>query len=141
MPVNIDFSTAEGSEFKLLEPGDYPCTIYEVTLSDKEGPSGFKYITIVYQLTDGSKQRLWDNLSLSPKALYRLKTLLQRLGYSEAELAGALDLDEKELLGREVVCRVIMDKWEGKDTNRVAEVFLPGQVPTASATAAGGGWG
>ena len=132
-PVNLDFSGVEGGDFPIMDAGDYPATIFEIK-QNPPGPSGYPFLSFTFKLKD-SDRRLWRNYSLSPKALWALKTLLQRLGWSEEELGGEFNFDEKELLGKAVILRVSMNPngYQNKPQNEVDDVMAD--------DGSGSGWG
>jgi len=122
-PVTLDFSNVEDSQFKQLPSGDYECTIFAINTKKAKG-DGSEYLEFVFKLAD-SEQRLWRNYSLKPQALWALKQLLIRLGFSEDEVGGQFQFNEQELLGTKVICRVKETEYQGRPSNEVIDVFTP----------------
>jgi hypothetical protein len=60
---------------------------------------------------------IFDNLSLQPQALFRLKSLCEALGI---EADGATDLDFDDFVGQEVLVDVENETYEGKKRARAA---------------------
>jgi hypothetical protein len=99
-----DFSIELGEEFQnadawggeqrpLVPPGDYKLTV--VAISQEDGNAA-PYIAVTFEVTEGEStgSRVYNNYSLSPKAIGRLKSLMIASGmglerFVASELMGA----------------------------------------------------
>ena len=126
MAIKLDFSDVD-TGFGPLEPGTYMGSVAKITQEIGKN-SGKPYLAVVIKLhtTEGVEEgrQVFTNLSLQPKALWRLKRLLVRLGFDEKELAGELNFEEGELIGREVTV-ILGPPDQGYSNNRVIDVFGP----------------
>jgi len=119
MPITIDWSQSEGSDYSPVEPGEYEAVITGVKMSDKAGPSGYHYIEIEFQGQE-PKRKYWSNYSLSPKALWRLRQVLVALGIEVED--GPMELEPEEIIGKDCLLEITIESYNGKETNRVGEV-------------------
>lgn len=92
---------AEGTEYEPIPPGYYQVRLSSAALSDKAGASGHHYIRTEWEVADGEHEnrRLFSNLSLSPKAAFKLKEFFGAFGVSP-------DTDTDELIGHSVTAHV-----------------------------------
>jgi hypothetical protein len=97
--IDIDMEgVQEGGSFKVLDPGVYGAQITACELSAQPGPSGYKYFEFTFLLKDMNGRRLWKNYSISPGALWGLKTDLIRLGIEVPD--GPFQFDTEEVIGK-----------------------------------------
>ena len=82
--ISLDFEGVEVS--KLVPEGDHLLTAVEVT---KEEGNEYPYLSWVLETADGGK--IYENNSLSPRALWRLRALLEAAGVEVPD--GPMDLD------------------------------------------------
>ena len=123
MPIKLDFSATQDNDFSPLDAGTYDATIF--TIEQKLGrESKQPYLEFTYQLSDGSNRRLWQNFSLQPQALWKLKQHLVALGQDPEKLAGEFEFDPRKLLGTAVAVSVVTSTWQGSPSNDVTEVQL-----------------
>ena len=132
MPLTLDFSQSgdDREEFGVLSPGRYEATVFNIS-REVGRSSGQPYLSFDFKLKD-SAQHLWHNFSLQPQALWAFKRFLIAMGFSAEELAGEVDVEIEEMLGKEVTLVVTVREYEGKDTNDVEEVLPAGQGASAS---------
>lgn len=104
-------------EFKLIEPGDYPCTITKSTYNEDSG-----YPQIVLEMTlDGSRRKQWFRLNFSENENsrnYAVRTM-SRLGLTPASLKAAAADPETVFTGLPVIATVEIRTWNEKDRNNV----------------------
>ncbi len=88
---------AEGGEdFEAVDPGVYMCVLKEV--NEKEGPAGpyWEWIFVIHSDADGNelatKPQLWENTSLSEKAVWRVGKMMEAFGVD-------LTADTDDLIG------------------------------------------
>ncbi|MBT9132513.1 MAG: hypothetical protein DDT33_01031 [Firmicutes bacterium] len=117
----VNFSGLEN--FEPLPAGVYPITV--VDYEENEGPAGI-YFALTLEVTEGpyANRKLWTNLSLSPKAAWKLQEALIAFGHSAKELEGEFEFDPDAYLGTDCSAIVGQDKYEGRIKN-VVEGLLP----------------
>lgn len=115
--LKVDFSGVESSDFSMPN-GPYVLAVTSVELK-KSNNSGETYLAWEYKVAEGEHKgkKVWDNTSLQPQALWRLRNLLEAFGYEVND--GEVDLDlesfENELVGAEIE----NEKFKGKDKPRI----------------------
>lgn len=121
--LNLDFSSVPSRE--PLEEGTYLLTIAEA--EEKQSSTGNPMISITYDVNstaDGievpGQRKLWDNYSLVEKALFKVKELLDALGYDTDQL---VEMDVTDLVGQQVMAKVIQETYNGELRNRIKKVF------------------
>jgi len=122
--INIDFTgaSAGGGDGTVLDPGIYPAVIKSVKLSDKAGQSGYKYFRVAFEVGEDKTyaSSIW---SLSPGALWRMKTDLVRLGIEVPD--GQFEFDPDEPVGMECMVKIINETDNGTTYNNVEEIVSP----------------
>lgn len=142
--IELDFTGSSDSEttFEALEPGVYPAHIYNIT--KKVGvESGKPYLAFEFNLDSTEnpslgKRRAWDNYSLQPQALWKLRDLLKHFGYGTDELKGRIDFDPNEWKGKPVDL-VLGPAEDGSSLNPVVDVYPRGEAPENSGST-GAAW-
>jgi len=117
----VDFSGVESGGRKRIPPGEYgPFSIVEIT--EEEGDAG-PYWRVVSELKGGKCKGFKDynNYSFSPKALWKLRQLLEACGLDVPE--SKMTLKAKSLLGLEFGGAVEDDTYKGKTRSKVVETF------------------
>jgi len=112
MALNLDFSSIPANE--PLEEGIYEFTIIEAE-ETKSREKGTPMIKITFEELQ-TKKRVWENFILTEKALWKLRSLLEVLGY---ECGGPIELDPEDLIGSTVRCKVIGDTYNDQPVNRI----------------------
>lgn len=118
--ISVDLSDAEG--FKVLPEGPATLTVNKVT--EEEGSeSGAPYLKWEFdaESEDGSKGKVWENTSLQPQALFKLRGLLEALGYDIPDKALDLDLDELE--GLQCGADLEHEEYKGKTKAKVSQYY------------------
>jgi hypothetical protein len=120
--------------YSLLPEGVYVVKLDEVD-STGQGDAGPYWTWIWKIVSDASGQptsgTLWDRISLSPKAAFKVKQVFGAMGYT-------LDSDTDEMVGDE--CRVIVDQAEISSGKRRGEMgnnvvqYLPLDEPVPAVT-------
>lgn len=96
-------SNLPDGEFEPLEEGFYLASVKSITLSEKAGASGYKQWVVVWQIIapkKRAKRTVWDRISLSPKAAFKMRELFDSLGFE-------YDSDSSELVGEKAIIEVI----------------------------------
>jgi len=120
MPFKIDMSdVSEG--FDPIPAGVYPITVTALKQSEEDGPSGYPYIIVEMTVNDGDfeNRKLWTNLSMSPKAAFKVKEFLLGVGVSEEDLGGEFEFDPDEYEGATADVAVKQESYEGRIKNTV----------------------
>ena len=107
--VTVDFSRVE--RIANLDPGEYRVTVDSASL--EEGEKG-QYIKLYYKTEQGKLQR--DNLSLSPKALWRLANFMEAIGL---ETADEVELDISTFIGETLGIETDTEEYNGKERSVV----------------------
>jgi len=121
--VEVDFT---GVDTRVLIPeGDYLLKIKSLEVKKGED-SGKNYIEAKWAIKEGEYkgQTLFDNLSLQPQALFKLKTVLVCSGLAIPKSINKLNLDELEEQ-LEVGATIYHDLHEGKKRAKVSDYFPP----------------
>ena len=85
-------------------------------------------LNLQYVITSGphADRKLFQTISLKDTAKWKLYQTLKAFGYSEEELAGAMDLDEQELVNHEVTLVLVQRTWKGEIRHRISRVLAAG---------------
>lgn len=112
--INVDLSDVETR--KVVAEGEYLLEVDEVNINPGDE---YDYISLKIKIEGGGVA--YENLSLSPKALWKLRQYLESFGYDIPD--SAFDLDPKELVGLTCGGIVDMDTHEGTRKNVIVDVF------------------
>ena len=126
--IAVDFSGVE-SGGRAIPDDDYLLEV--VSCEEKEGrESGAIYLAWKYKVAEGPYKgaTVYDNTSLSPQALWRLKRLLEAMGI---QADGKMSLDINSFKGKRVLAQIANETYNGKEKPRVVE-FLFGEAPGAN---------
>jgi hypothetical protein len=112
--VSVDFTGVEAGG-RPCPDGTFRCEI--TSMVEEESSTGNPMIVAKYKVLNGKGKGavIYDNLSLQPQALFRLKALCDALGV-EADSATELDLDE--FVGQELVIDIENETYEDKKRPR-----------------------
>ena len=118
--LSIDFTGVEAGG-RVVPDGEYTAKIVVAELT--ESSKGNDMIKLELKVTGPKAQgsKLYDNCSLLPQALFKLRTLLECAGMKVPD--GAMDLDTDDLIGEEVGVSVINEIYEGKKRPKI-EAYL-----------------
>ncbi len=132
--VSIDFTGVESGGGRKVPDGEYLLKVVEVEVKDAQ--SGGQYLAFKYKVANGpfAGSTVWDNASLKPQALWRLRTLLEAFGTNPSD--GKMDLDIAKLVGRTVFVEIVNESYQGKDKPRIANILAGGDSAPASASSA-----
>ncbi len=116
--LTVDFSGVESGGGRAVDDGEY---VAEVTsVSEEESESGNPYLAWKWKITeqgDAKGATIYDNTSLQPQALWRLKGLLEVLGFDVPDSAMTIDL--KALVGKKATLEITNEEYRGKQKPRV----------------------
>lgn len=115
--VSVDFSGVESGGGRAVPDGNYTLEVKEVT--EEESSEGNPYLKWVYVITDGPCKgaKVYDNTSLQPQSLWRLKTLLECFGVEVPD--SSMDLDLSEYIEQTVDAEVTNEDYQGKQRARI----------------------
>lgn len=120
--VNVDLSGVETSR-KTIPEGTYTLVVDSATQKSSQG--GNPMIVFEFSVAEGKYQgsKLYENCSLQPQALFKLKSVLIALGMDIPNKA--FDLDLKDLIGLTCEAEVGHEVYEGKKRARILEYIDP----------------
>jgi hypothetical protein len=131
--VTVDFSGVE-SGGRAVPDGEY--LIECLSVEEKESQEGNAYLAWKWKVADGAYKgaTVYDNTSLKPTALWRLKSLLECLG---EEVDGKFGLNLGSYKGRTTLAVIANETYQGKQKPRITD-FLRGIPQTSKSEAASG---
>lgn len=122
--VNIDLSGVEVSR-KVIPEGTYLVVVNEAKMgkSKEDKPK----VAFEFEVSEGPNKgfKLFENCSLQPQALFKLKSILMALGVDIPD--GAFDLNLKDLVGLTCEVEVGHEVYEGKKRARILEFINPAE--------------
>lgn len=120
--ISVDFTGIEaggGGGGRLLPEGPIKLELTEI--EEKEGEeSGKPYLQLAFEVPDGEEfagTKAWDNMSLQPQALWKLRGFLEAAGVETVD--GPMDIDTDELIGVVVTANIIHEDYKGKMKHRI----------------------
>lgn len=116
--VNVDLSGVEVSR-KAIPEGSYTVVVNGV--SQKDSREGNPMLAFEFEVSEGPYQgaKLYENCSLQPQALFKLKTVLLALGMDIPDKA--FDLNLRDLVGLTCEVEVGHETYDGKKRARIVE--------------------
>lgn len=122
--VNIDLSGVEVSK-RVIPEGTYLVVVNEAKMgkSKEDKPK----VAFEFEVSEGPNKgfKLFENCSLQPQALFKLKSLLMALEVDIPD--GAFDLNLKDLIGLTCEVEVGHEVYEGKKRARILEFINPNE--------------
>lgn len=112
--VSVDFTGVE-SGGRACPDGTFKAEITSAV--EEESSTGNPMVVAKFKILNGKGKGalIYDNLSLQPQALFRLKALCEAVGI---EADGAADIDLDELVEQEILVDVENETYEGKKRPR-----------------------
>ena len=116
--VNLDLSGVEVSR-RAIPEGTYAVVVNKAELTKSR--EGNNMIKMEFEVTEGPHKgaKLFENCSLQPQALFKLKSVMLALGMNIPE--GSFDLDTNDLVGLNCEVEVGHETYEGKKRARILE--------------------
>lgn len=116
--VNLDLSGVEVSR-RAIPEGTYAVVVNKAELTKSR--EGNNMIKMEFEVTEGPHKgaKLFENCSLQPQALFKLKSVMLALGMNIPE--GSFDLDTNDLVGLNCEVGVGHETYEGKKRARILE--------------------
>jgi len=120
-------------DFTPIPAGVYPVVF--VDYSEEEGPAA-PYVAVTFEITEGeyAKRNLWTNISMSPKAAWKLKEAMIAFGEPAETLIGDVEFDPERYVGVECRAAVIQEPYEGKQVNKIDSLLPPKGLEPSSGT-------
>lgn len=114
--VSVDFTGVEAGG-RPCPDGTYKAEITSAT--EEESSTGNPMVVMKLKVLNGKGKGalIYDNLSLQPQALFRLKAVCEAVGI---EADGAADIDLDDLVGQELIVDVENETYEDKKRPRAA---------------------
>ena len=109
-----------------------PEGIYDFVVADandKQSQSGNDMIELqlIIKGPDGQESKVYDNLVFTPKAYWKIDAF--RLCTGDKLIKGqSVEFDATDCLDRTGKCDVIVDKYEGRERNKVSEYLDPAVI-------------
>lgn len=130
--VTVDFSGVESGGGRAVPDGNYTVRVKEIT--EEESRDGNPYLKWIWTVTEGPCKgaNIYDNTSLQPQALWRLKTLLECLGQEVPD--SSLDLNLGDLVGSETDAEITNETYEGKQKPRITGFLGEGGAASSTKT-------
>ena len=123
--VSIDFEGVEAGG-RACPDGTYEAEITSVT--EEESSAGNDMLVAKWKILSGKGKGavIWDNLSLTPQALWRLKGLLEALEIEVPD--GTMDIEIEDLVGQTCTIEITNETYEGKQRPKVTGYGSPGEA-------------
>lgn len=116
---NVDMTNVEDG-FTLVPEGDYVCKVAKITVEDGTKAKYLKWELLI-GLGEFKGQKLYNNTSLAPQALFALRNSMIACGIEVPKSTVQVDTDK--LIGKVVGVSVIHKKVDGKDRANVSEIY------------------
>ncbi len=116
--ISVDFTGVEAGGGRLLPEDTYQFEVEEV--EEKEGEdSGQPYLAFTLKVTEGDYEgtKAWDNFSLQPQALWKLRGFMEAAGLETTD--GPMEIDPEEFVGLIVTGAVIHEDYKGRQKHRI----------------------
>lgn len=120
--IPLDFNTINDLGFPALPIGKYRVKVATVRQEPSKS-SGELVLKVEFEIMDGPNgssefvgKKLFGNYSLQTKAAFRAKRFIAAAGIPAERMN---EFDDEELVGRELFVSVSVEKYNGKDQNRV----------------------
>jgi hypothetical protein len=124
----IDMDNVEEQSFELLPKGVYDCVIEdcEYKLSNSSGKPMWS-LTLVVTSGEFEGRKLFANMSFSEKALPMTKATIMKIAPDvlQAPFMPKKIADEGTLVGKNVRAKTKIEKYEGEERTRVANLMAP----------------
>lgn len=119
----IDFTGVESGGGRLVPEGEVELEV--VSVEEKESKDKNPYWAWKWKVFDGEYKGsiVYDNTSLQPQALWRLKGLLEAMGIKVGD--GKETLDISSFKKKRVMAEIGHETYQGKDKARIIGFIMP----------------
>lgn len=117
----VDFTGVE-SGGKVLSEGRHLLQVDSI--EEKEGESsGEPYLAVKFKVVSdkGSGTPVYDNFSLQPQSLWKLRGMLESMG---VEVDGEFEFTSDDLADHTVGAEIVHEEYQGKVKNRISGYFM-----------------
>jgi hypothetical protein len=127
--LSVDFSNTESSGPREIPEDNYLLVIDNV--EEKESSAGNPMLAFTHKVSEGPYKgaKIWDNVSLTPQALWRFRSMLECLGMTADK---KLDIDLNALKGKTFLAQISHEVYQGKNKPRITEFLRKDTAPAAS---------
>ena len=118
--VRVDFTGVEAGGGSVLLP-EGPMLLEVSDISQEVGAdSGQPYLAFEFEVVEGKYEgkKAWDNFSLQPQSLWKLRGFLEAAGQDTED--GVQDLDLDEIKGLIVTADIVHEDYKGKPKSKIA---------------------
>lgn len=122
--ITVDFTGIEaGGGGRLIPEGE--CVLEVVSIEEKLSRNDNPYLAWKWKVPSGDYKgaTVYDNTSLQPQALWRLKGLLEAMGVDVG--AGKQGLNFGELTGKTCKVEIAHEEYQGKKKSRISSFIMP----------------
>jgi len=128
--LSINFAGVESGGGRAVPDGTYTLEVEKVT--EEESSESNPYLKWIYFVTEGDCKgaKVYDNTSLQPQSLWRLKTLLECFGVDVPD--SSLSLDLSEMVRLTVQADIVNETYQGKTRPKIGGFSAAGSSPAAS---------
>ncbi len=132
--ISVDFSNTESSGPREIPEGEYLIQIAD--FEQKESQSGNPMISFTHKVAEGPYKgaKVWDNISLTPQALWRFRSMLESMGIDASK---KLDVDLASLKGKVLRVKISLETYNGKDRPRITDFLSMPVSKSPSSTKSG----
>src|SRR5690349_16462675 len=111
--IKVDFTGVETGGFEIPD-GPYVLAVTSVT-QKKGAETGQPYLAWEYKIHEGpyKGRKVWDNTSLQPQALWKLRSVMESMGMDIED--GEFELDLGDFESMTVGAEIANEKYQGKD--------------------------
>lgn len=134
----LDFSKINDTSFPVFSPGKYTLLIKEVR-QEAAKSSGELKLSVQFEIQDGPNggtenagKKLFSSYSLQAKAAFRVRKLCVACGMSKEEIDAGVD--DELMVGRSITADLAVEKYNGRDLNRVQNEAPVGGTFTSTTT-------
>jgi Protein of unknown function (DUF669) len=110
-----------------LPEGVYDFVVADANDKRSQGGNEMIELQLIIKGPDGQESKVYDNLVFTPKAFWKIDTF--RLCTGDKLVKGqSVEFDATDCLDRTGKCYVIVDKYEGRERNKVSEYLDPAVI-------------
>ena len=110
-----------------LPEGIYDFVVADANDKRSQGGNEMIELQLIIKGPDGQESKVYDNLVFTPKAFWKIDTF--RLCTGDKLVKGqSVEFDATDCLDRTGKCYVIVDKYEGRERNKVSEYLDPAVI-------------
>lgn len=133
MTINIDEikeQYEEENDFDTIPKGKYPCFVYEMEGGQSKNNNPTIYITLKIAKGEYQNRQLWTNITLTPKAWWKVDEFMKAVDYNMDELPSSVETPEEvvahikdDVLGSKVMVKLGHREYQGETQENVEKVM------------------